>query len=306
MIFKNNERVKVSELPEYQEMLKALPEIKSGKPVYMKVLDRKKTRISGEVEGEGTQTFYVYPTYTINLSFDVIDNGVDRITYRYQEGIPRKDREGNYEFRKVIRTYTNGQSDTYIFNTDPKNPRNNVEELFLIWAYSELVENGKSGNKQKAFWRFADFTRDSQYELDNETKQAETILAINKASIEELSVVFEKVFKRSLGNVVGLMDVRKQFVAKVKSDQNVMLSTYEHLVQKKEDSPAVSEEISALAEQAIERGFIIQGVDGVSVVLKTAQKEETIYEGDALDASALALFVASDKKTRDTLKRVMK
>ena len=306
MIFKNNEKVKVSELPEYQEMLKALPEVKNGRPVYMKVLDRRKTKISGEVEGEGTQTFYVFPTHTMNLSFDVIENGVDRITYRYQEAIPRKDREGNYEFQKIIRTYTNGQSDTFIFNTDPNNPRNNVEELFLIWAFSELIENGRHGNKQSAFWRFADFTRDSQYELDNETKQAETILAINKASLEELSVVFEKVFKRSLGNVVSLMDVRKQFVAKVKSDQSIMLSAYEHLVQKKEDTAVVSEEILALAEQAIERGFIIQGVDGASVVLKTAQKEETLYEGDASDASALAFFVASDKRTRDTLKRVMK
>jgi hypothetical protein len=305
MIFKNNERVKVSELPEYKQMLAALPEIAKGEPVIMKVVDRAKREIVAQTEGEDSHKFYTFPTRSVLLLFETVENGVDRVVYRYQEGVPKKDKEGNYNFRKVNRTYTSDGKDTYVFNTDPNSPSNRLEELFLLWAFSPLIENGKVGNKQKAFWRFTDFVRDTKEELDNENKLAELIIAINKSNIEQLSGLYFHVFGRELGNTVNLLDVRKQFVAKVKSDENIMIKAYFHLLGE-DNGGEVSEQDIELAKAAIQGGFIIQGVDGVSVVLKTAQKEEVLYEGDASDVDTLSKFIASDSRTKATIKRVTK
>jgi hypothetical protein len=308
MIFRNNEVVKVSEHPLYAEMLKAFPEIQKGQPVYMQVLERKKMSVTGQTEGEGEQTFRLHGTKGTLLTFEEISPEGDRVIWRYQDSFPKKDNYGNYEFRKVIRNYCTQNSDTYIFNTDPSSPENKVEELFLIWAFSTEVENGRQEkvSYNTAFYRFSDFARDSVKEIDIENKRAEVILRINKSNINELSSLFQKLYGKDLGSAVNILDVKKQFISKVKQDEGVMSSCYAILFDESGDDYEVDPQVRELCQKAIDNGFIIQGLDGTSVVLKTAQIEETLYSGDAKNVEELCKFVSSDSRTRNTLKRVCK
>lgn len=299
MIYKDNERVKITGTDMYKELCAAFPEIEKKQPVTLELIESLKT----SVETSDGQPIKVWPERVVTYQFDAME-GADKVVWRLQEKAPEKNKvTGDYSFAKFSRALTTTNNPTKVFVTDPSG-RNNLEELFLLWHFYPQIINGKAGNGVKGAYRFVNAEKDAQEVLTQELMYANTIVALNAADINVLVSLFETIYETQAPSGVVKNTLVSQFSNRIKSDKALLKRVSDFFAGV---TGGVSQDVVNLVKAAIDKGVLVTGEDGSGVFLQTANKrEEVIAEKTTDDVEAIAEFVSKNNSLKGTLKRVTK
>lgn len=299
MIYKDNERIKITGSPMYKELCAAFPEIEKKQPITLELIESAKTK----VETSDGQPIKVWPERIVRMQFEDIE-GADKVIYRLQNGVPKKNKTtGDYDYNPVSMSVTTSNNPTKVFVTDPDRANCNLEELFLFWNFYPQIINGKRSNLN-GLYRFVNAEKDAQTALNAELLYANTVVALNNADLNTLVSLFENIYETQAPSGVVKSTLVSQFSNRVKTDKALLKRVSEFFAGV---TGGVNQDVVDLVKAAIEKGVLVTGEDGSGVWLQTAnKKDEILAEKTTEDVDAIAEFVSKNNSLKGTLKRVMK
>ena len=283
----------------YKELCAAFPEIEQKKRVTLEMLQ--KYRLS--VETDKNDLTHIWPERMIAMQYTITD-GADKTTWRLTDSIPDKDAQGNYRFNKKLVGLTTANSNVKTFVTDPYNPNNDLELLFMLYHFCPSIENSKVGNKQKALWRFVNKEKDA--ELLYEAERAVTLAKakVYEADLNVLISLYEAIYNKQAPDGITRSSLSNQFTVQIAKDNSLAAKVNSFFAGLK---GGVSQDVIDLVKLAVEKGVLVTGADGSGVFLKTTNKtDEILADKTTEDVEIIAEFVSKNNSLKGNLRKLVK